>query len=207
MICRICFDDGNFATLVSPCKCIGTSQYIHRQCLDQYFTYYPDRICRVCRTELVGPMTLQDKALLAIGLMGLGVTLVGSTMAMRDKYMLGLTLLAITWYVVRNNYFNHTVAVGTLIMYITFIRGGHIHAVLAILVVVSCIAMVTTLILYVPVLYVIGTILLSTAFAYILIASIAFAMNSDSYALAVYMCILYLGWYAWIRSHPRLITV
>ena len=48
--CRICFDtDGE---LVTPCRCRGTHAYIHPECLRVYFLYYPDGLCRVCRTSM-----------------------------------------------------------------------------------------------------------------------------------------------------------
>ena len=202
MICRICFDEGTLATLVSPCRCIGTSQYIHRRCLDQYCTYYPDRVCRVCRTEMSGPMTSQDLALFAIVLVGLGTTLTGSMISPEGKWILGLALLGMAAYFLRNNFFNQTVAAGTLMVYISFVHGGHVHSVISLVVIVSGIAMITTLFLYVPVLYVMTMAVVASVFAYILIAGVTVAFNSDSYALAVYMCLMYMGWYAWIRTHP-----
>ena len=31
--CRICYESSNPNQLFSPCKCSGTSQYVHRECL------------------------------------------------------------------------------------------------------------------------------------------------------------------------------
>jgi hypothetical protein len=151
---------------------------------------------------MMGPWSLQEKALCAIVLLGLGSTLMGSAISFSAKGVLGVGLLAMSALFVRNNLFNQTVAMGTLMIYVSFINGGHPHAIVALLTVVSGVAAMTTLMIYIPVLYVITVGVTLTVFGYLLIVSIAFATNTDGYATAVFMCILYMGWYAWIRTHP-----
>lgn len=202
MLCRICLDEGTPSTLLTPCRCIGTSQYIHRDCLDLYFTHYPDRMCRVCRTELAGPPTHQDKVLLAVVLVGLGITLTGSAMSFAAKSMMGLLLLGASAFFVRNNLFNQTVAIGTLIVYTTFIYGGNPEAVMTVIVVLCAIATATTLLLYIPAIYVVAMTVVLVVFAYVLVTSIAFAVHADSLGLTVYACLVYMAWYAWVRVHP-----
>ena len=147
-------------------------------------------------------MTYQDMLLFVFVLVGLGTTLTGSTISPESKWILGVALLGIAAYFLRRNVFDQTVAIGTLLVYISFVHGGHINAVISILVVLTGIALVTTLMVYVPVLYVMTMAVAALVFTYILIASITVAFNADSYALSVYMCILYMAWYAWIRAHP-----
>jgi len=153
---------------------------------------------------MLGPWSRQDKALFAIVLIGLGTTLTGSAMSFGTKGLIGLGLLGLSAYFVRNNIFNQTVALGTLMIYVTFVHGGHPHAVISLLMVVSGVAAITTLVLYVPVVYVVTVAVTLTTFAYLLVTSIAFAQGSDGYGLAVFMCLLYMGWYAWVRAHPPL---
>jgi E3 ubiquitin-protein ligase DOA10 len=203
MICRICLDDGTPSTLVSPCRCIGTAQYIHRECLERYFTHYPDRMCRVCRTEMVGPMPYQDKVLTAIVLVGLGVTLTGSTLSFASKGTLGMLLLATTAFFLRNNLFNQSVAIGTLIVYVTFVNGGQAHAVVTIISTVNALAALVTMLNYIPAAYVATMAVTMLVFVYLWLTALAFAATTDSYALSVFMCIVYMGWYAWVRTHPR----
>jgi len=65
-ICRFCFDEGDGATLLSPCKCSGSVKYIHRECLlafqrsiilsqETHPSFWEDdprmRICSICKTE------------------------------------------------------------------------------------------------------------------------------------------------------------
>lgn len=55
MECRICFGDEHPETMLVPCRCRGTSAYVHDRCLRTYFSYYPDRVCRVCHERMGHP--------------------------------------------------------------------------------------------------------------------------------------------------------
>lgn len=35
--CRICYESDNENDLFSPCRCTGTSKYVHRKCLNEWF--------------------------------------------------------------------------------------------------------------------------------------------------------------------------
>ena len=37
MECRICFDSANSEDMISPCLCRGSSKYVHRECLNDWF--------------------------------------------------------------------------------------------------------------------------------------------------------------------------
>ena len=41
--------------MLAPCRCRGTSAYVHDTCLRTYFSYYPDRLCRVCHERMEHP--------------------------------------------------------------------------------------------------------------------------------------------------------
>lgn len=55
MECRICFGDEHPETMLMPCHCRGSSAYVHDHCLRTYFSYYPDRVCRVCHERMGHP--------------------------------------------------------------------------------------------------------------------------------------------------------
>ena len=48
-------DDEHPETMLVPCRCRGTAAYVHDRCLRTYFSYYPDRICRVCHERMEHP--------------------------------------------------------------------------------------------------------------------------------------------------------
>ena len=55
MECRICLGADHPETMLRPCRCRGSSAYIHEPCLRTYLQYYPDRICRVCHERMEHP--------------------------------------------------------------------------------------------------------------------------------------------------------
>ena len=44
MECRICLETGNFNTMIAPCRCAGTSKWVHRKCIERWI--------RECDNEL-----------------------------------------------------------------------------------------------------------------------------------------------------------
>tara|TARA_B110000008_G_scaffold276829_1_gene316852 strand:+ start:1516 stop:2454 length:939 start_codon:yes stop_codon:yes gene_type:complete len=55
--CRICFDQIDNDELISPCRCKGTSKWVHRGCLNKWRMINknrePNRKCMECREEYV----------------------------------------------------------------------------------------------------------------------------------------------------------
>ena len=53
--CRICLDDENTRNLISPCRCNGTSKYVHYKCLEEWRVNNPNPDaqvkCMECNTE------------------------------------------------------------------------------------------------------------------------------------------------------------
>ena len=54
-ICRICLVEYNSEELISPCKCSGTSKYIHKECLQMWFDKSTNEIakkeCMECKYQ------------------------------------------------------------------------------------------------------------------------------------------------------------
>lgn len=60
--CRYCLEETNAEDMVAPCKCTGSSKYVHQQCLKKWFTEKNNRIvipgnfnqqsfyCEICNT-------------------------------------------------------------------------------------------------------------------------------------------------------------
>lgn len=55
--CRICFDENDNDELIAPCRCNGTSKYVHRKCLNKWREVNrgrtPYEICMECREEYI----------------------------------------------------------------------------------------------------------------------------------------------------------
>jgi len=52
MECRICFDS-TAEPLFSPCKCIGSMQWVHRSCLQKWINIKKDTKCSVCKENYI----------------------------------------------------------------------------------------------------------------------------------------------------------
>jgi hypothetical protein len=92
MQCRICLDTDRVDTMVSPCNCRGTSAFIHRSCLEEYYIHYPDRICRVCHQKMM--YSTEADVLLTQLFFVWGVSLIWfSASPFLSKLVYGLTLL------------------------------------------------------------------------------------------------------------------
>ena len=57
--CRICLDDGDRCEFISPCRCKGTSRWVHRQCLDRWRSTKEDRAFSSC-TECLAKYKFLD---------------------------------------------------------------------------------------------------------------------------------------------------
>lgn len=194
MICRICLSEDAPETMLTPCRCTGTSAHIHTECLNTYFGYYPDHICRVCRTEMDGPSDLLLSAMM-VGLLGLSITY--SVVPWSIKIGLTLGLFAMTVYYAKKNLFNDTVAAFLLAMYLTFATGGHPDAVFIFLLSMYTISLVFSAVLTRQ------FILLFLLAPAVLSITLYILLSLDPFGTAVYLSLLFLAWYAWVRSVVR----
>ena len=49
MSCKICLEDTG--TLISPCKCKGSSAYVHSECLEEWLNVSKRTSCEICQHE------------------------------------------------------------------------------------------------------------------------------------------------------------
>lgn len=53
VMCRICFEGGRMF-LIKPCKCKGTSAYVHYDCLSRWVRVSKQKTCDICKSEYKG---------------------------------------------------------------------------------------------------------------------------------------------------------
>lgn len=191
MNCRICFEDGTPESILTPCRCSGTSAYIHSECLTTYFSYYPDRICRVCHTQMEGPPDVFLSAMM-IGILGMSITY--SAVPLMTKLGLSLALSGLTVFYSKRRLFNDTVAAFLLSLYLTFATGGHPDAVLIFMVTMYLITLLFTIVMTRKIVF---FLLLGPAIFAIVLHGV---LSLDALATSAYLSLLFLTWYAWIRS-------
>ena len=49
--CRICYDDTNRNSMISPCNCSGSMKYVHKQCLLSWVNTTHNVNCDVCNVQ------------------------------------------------------------------------------------------------------------------------------------------------------------
>lgn len=52
--CKFCLDDISLSSkesYITPCKCKGSIQYIHKNCLSQFFSHYKTTSCSLCKSS------------------------------------------------------------------------------------------------------------------------------------------------------------
>jgi hypothetical protein len=191
MSCRICLSDETPETFVSPCQCIGTAAFIHQECLNTYFTYYPDRICRVCMTQME---CIYDPVLSYIVFGMLGVTITYSGIDVFLKLGILSVLLSVFVYYTKKHLFNDTVVAFLIAIYLTFVTGGHPDAVFIFLFTMYMVSLSVTFL-------VTRQLALFVFFAPPLLAlAIRILLELDGLATSVYVSLLFLIWYASIRT-------
>jgi hypothetical protein len=124
----------------------------------------------------------------------LGVTVTYSGVDFLVKLGLGLSMILLIVFYAKNNLFNNTVVSFLLSLYLTFAAGGHPDAVFIFLFTMYIVSLGVTILV---------TRQLSL---FLLLAPPFFALATrmvlllDALATGVYVSILFLVWYAWIRT-------
>lgn len=202
--CRICFEEDN--DLLQPCRCRGTAAYIHPACLTQYIHYYPDRVCRICRTQLSVP--LDPESLVLLWLLGSGLTglLFLSNARVITKIGLVAYVGAVSLYYARNGLLSRSAVGMALILICMFVTGGDALAKGLILSTLMLLAAFVSAAITIPghiVAEVFGYMLV---FAYLTCMFWVFQTQLDTYAFGVVLTTSWLVWYAWslYMSRPRL---
>jgi hypothetical protein len=204
MQCRICLDEGDALSLLTPCQCRGTASYIHRTCLDDYIRYYPDRVCRVCLHGFLDYESPKEFHYFVTLFTYLTIVLFLSTVPTLVKIALFCAASAVSFYLLHRGLFGSTPLIFVSILMLLFLPSPHPSAVHLWLLVIGGVGVVVTLSQLLPAILLLGVvaILLVTAYTGILIVAAYYAL--DPPAFTVLLSILYLVWYGWVREHLRL---
>lgn len=202
MQCRICFDDGDARTLLTPCLCRGTAAYIHQSCLDEYIRYYPDRTCRVCKGFFPAYQSPREIQLCWVLFLGLTSLLFFSTARLLVKFPLFGMITLLSIYFLRCNLLTSTPFVFIFILTLLFLPGGHASANYMWLTTIGMIAFVYTLARQLPAIILLGILVTAILAAYAGFILVLAYQNLDAPAFTVFFSVLYLVWYSWVHDNP-----
>ena len=200
MECRICLESDDPETMIQPCQCRGTSAYVHQRCLERYFHFYPDGICRVCMFPIVYYQHHAfSRVLYALWFLALLVVISQSSTSIYVRITLSL-LCGLVLYGYQLRRLESRNILGIVFLILTFYTGGHPDFNLTIAIMI--LTMFYALIFYIPPIY-LGT----TAFIVMLTFYTTMTLHAlqpflDHYAQGITVVVAVLLWNFYIGMRP-----
>lgn len=190
--------------MVSPCNCRGSSAFIHELCLERYLEYYPDGICRVCRTD----MRARDNpdvggALATLLLTGIilnnaaipvvvkGCLLVATAYTIRGLGTAGL----LSWRFI-------SILVGMSFMLV--LAQHDVHSLIAINMMLLLVGTLMTLGMYVEMEGIMACAFAAVAYVYAVFMTLRILFEMDVWTNIAAMNFVFMGWYAWYMARQPL---
>jgi hypothetical protein len=193
MECRICLEDNDQETMVRPCACRGTAEWVHRECLLRYFEVYPDGRCHVCRQIMFHKDPTLDEYWAILPFM-LALYASRADVAMRLGLFLGV--LTVTYFLRRAHAWVTLGASIVLLLYGAFSPSVAMNIAIVVLVVAY------TATVYVPMIYLSILLVLSLLFAYALALTYVLHGYLDGWGNGVFNVVFVLLWGLWVQRHP-----
>jgi hypothetical protein len=180
MECRICFGTDHPETMHRPCRCTGTSAYIHDSCLRTYISYYPDRLCRVCHGSMEHPWIDFERNLIcaAILLAWGGILLSISAVSPFTKALCLVGLLCVLVHHVRRKQLSYLITFGAIAATAFLYLSDPLYLPQT-LCLIGVILVLSTLFLFVPIETMFLVLVVGLAFTYTLLLTMAVALRTD----------------------------
>lgn len=201
--CRICLDTENPETMVAPCRCRGTAEFIHTTCLEEYLRYYPNNRCTVCHGTL-RHMSREDTILLGCLIVVCSLFLYLSTSVFAFKFFI-FTSLGISLY----NYTIYSMMTTDMSLLSMLFLFGLGVAPTYLFYTAMVIAFVGFLCLYafvvlIPPQFIFTFVVTLFCGLYAFLIMISIQDITDTYGAALVFCILFLAWHTWLRYARRI---
>jgi len=203
MECRICFGGEHPETMLIPCRCRGTSAYVHDRCLRTYFSYFPDRICRVCHERMGHPWVDTERTIACATLLLLwaAVLLALSHVPMAVKILTYLGVSGLVVFHGQRKQLTYETTFGVLALSGLLFVTEPIY--LPQTVFLSCgLMVILTLCLFVPIETVFLILVFLFALAYTVLLTFAVAMRTDPAFTGLFLLLMCIFWLAFVRPHP-----
>lgn len=195
--CRICFDTENQETLVSPCLCRGSGEYIHKECLERYIQHYPDGICRVCLAPFEVPQKNQLSIFytFCIAFVGFVLYLVSPSIQSPSKLALLLLMASVLGVYWRMNWYTPVIVLASIAIMLLFgfqtaIRYTNREPIL----IFVSLMLIYTLFLYIPQPYMMFLMMIVMICCYTYIVLMVALENVDPQMTGLFFAIVFLLW-------------
>lgn len=203
MQCRICLEEDRPDTMIAPCRCIGTSKYIHLHCLKEYTRFYPTGICTVCNTYMRYQPPF-ERFLRWLMFLSIALLLLLSQAHIVAKVGIGLALFTMIGAFTIHNCLTHELSL--FVIALCMLPSVAVSQFVMLAISIGLIAMGTlyTFAHYMPIEYtfVFAATLVIGLYMGLFVISVSSMM--DTYAIFLTTLSLFFFWYGWIKIHPPL---
>ena len=203
MECRICFDTGRPEQMLVPCRCRGSSAFVHDTCLRTYFSYYPDRICRVCHERMEHPWVDLERSFICATtlLIWAAVLLALSSVHLILKILAFIAVASLVTLHCRRKQFTYETTLACLAVSGLLFLGDPLFIPQTVLLATGLLILLT-LCLFVPVETVFLVIVVTLALTYSVLLTLAVALRTDPAFTGLFLLGMIVFWLVLVRPHP-----
>lgn len=200
--CRICLDINDPRSMLAPCNCRGTSEFIHRSCLKEYIRHFPDGVCRVCRKRMI-VINEYEIALQIVLFFWLSLLICFANIPFHTKLFYTAMLMVMFFYTT-------TKQVIDLFMFLIIFGVSYGMVVIQpedrvkFIIVVSAVSTLVTIFLYIPPQYILLLAVIGMCALYGVILTIFLATTTDSFMTSYFIGFLAILWNVFIHARPPL---
>ena len=200
MECRICLGDDRPSTMLVPCKCRGTSAYIHEHCLRTYISYYPDRLCRVCREPMRHPWIDLERTFICASslLLWVGILAGQSTISLPLRTLAVLVLTGLILYHAKHQTLTYE---ATMICVVgsSFLMVSDPMFLPQTVFLIAAVMMLATICLFIPAQTLILVLVCLLLMVYSLLLLLAVALRTDAAFTSLTLLAIAAAWLAVVR--------
>lgn len=189
--------------MVTPCNCRGSVAYIHDDCLQEYLSYYPDRMCRICLTRIPTPTTVSERMISIAMIMTLSNMIYMTNTPPLGKLAMIIAMAGIVWrYTLARLWVWWVLASVTILTFLIGFATSPLAMIIMGLHLVST-AFMWTLSIYIPRVYIATGFVTLITFGCIGFFTTMAILQLDPIGATAVLTLLFLAWVAWLDSHPE----
>jgi hypothetical protein len=201
--CRICLDTENPESMVAPCRCRGSAEFIHLACLEEHLRHYPNNRCTVCH-GILRHMSRSDIVFLGCLVSVCIAFLYLSNTFLIFKIFLSLLLgISLYNYTIYNLMTSDVSIVSIFFLFGLGIAPTHTFYYVIVAAFIGFLSFCTFAVL-IPPEFIFSFVMTLFCALYAALIMISVRDFMDIYGAAIVFCILFLGWNSWVRCLRRI---
>lgn len=199
--CRICLDTENPTTMIAPCQCRGSAEFIHKTCLEEYFRHFPDGVCGVCRTKMYHHKHLEYvTGLHVLFCLWFLYLLCATTVALRVKFLYLAGLILLFFYLRSTRVFHPSLFLVFFLSFLTLVVEP--QYLLKLVMSIGLATAIVTIGYYIPPHYMFILYAISLLVVYMTTIAIYVITTSDQYMASFFVGFASMIWFSFIKLRP-----